>query len=245
MSKRSTTPLYELIRSRSGERVSGTRDRETPVSPDVTVGNWLKPGRFVQIPVGYVFIAGAAVLVVVALGYMLGYSRGHDAARLVLEEDLAPTQQVSDAAGRPRDPLLAGTTSTAGESRSGSGRDTVRTQRPLALPGTSDGQGLWGAIESDPREPGFNYFVLAETRLDGALRLAEFCRERGLETYVVSSNNPRRRLVIALPGFEPGQRTSAQTRAVEDHIHRIGQSWKDTEPGATDLRDAYPVRYGN
>lgn len=202
-------------------------------------GSWLRPGRFVQLPVGYVLLAGAAVLVLVVLGYMLGYSRGKDAARLVLEEDLEGPSLVGQDQHRPRDPLAGRTT--------GTGSVATQQGQSTGLSGSQAGSGArqWGPIDSDPRRAGLNYYRLAETRADGARRLAEFCREQGLETYVVSSNNPRLRRVIALPGFEPGQGTSPEARAVEALIHRIGREWKATEPGASDLRDAYLERYGS
>ena len=86
-----------------------------------------------------------------------------------------------------------------------------------------------------------NYFIIAETHEQGATALAEFCRIQGLETYVVLAKNDRRR-VIAFPGFEARDRTSAQVKTLEAKIHSVGDLWKRNK-GTSDLRDAYPSLY--
>lgn len=247
MKRRTAPPLYELIRSRSGERAAAPRDvDESPEPGEPLVERWLRPGRAVQMPVGYLFVAGALVLLLLMLAFMFGHSRGYERARYIQADEFESVHMV-DESRRPIDPLGQPTTAGAAlprpeQPRTSNAASPSQTQ-PRPTPAGA-GARQWGPIESDPRQAGFNYFVLATTNPDGARRLAEFCRERGLETYVVSGNNVRLRRVIALPGFEAGQRNSETTRAVENLIHRIGESWKNSEPGATDLRDAYPDRYG-
>jgi hypothetical protein len=86
--------------------------------------------------------------------------------------------------------------------------------------------------------------VLATTTRQGAQRLAEFCRSSGLEAYVVPANTSGSRslhMTIALPGFAPDDRSGTAVKSLESRIHQIGDRWKRTERGATDLRDAYPL----
>lgn len=198
-------------------------------------GKWLSPGRTLQLPVGYVLVAVAGAILLMMLSYMLGHSRGKDAGRLVYEEDFSQGKLVAGGE-RPEDPLERG-------SRSGSTPDVSGSENASASSNQRDRSGSdgpnWGPVESDPRQEGLNYFVLAETRRAGALRLAKYCRARGLESYVISGNNPRNRRVIALPGFASGERNSPAVRAVEQLIHSIGDTWQHQEPGASNLRDAY------
>jgi hypothetical protein len=99
----------------------------------------------------------------------------------------------------------------------------------------------WGPIESDPRQADLHYFVLAETRPEGAVRLAEFCRERGLEAYVIRRNNSRFRRVIALPGLESRSTESPAYRGLSQEVLRVGLEWKSRYPGESDLSDSYLI----
>jgi hypothetical protein len=247
MKRKSAPPLYDVIRTRAGDRVSPQRDAAGSHRSDgeYMPGHWLAPGRQLQIPVGYVLLAAAGVLLLLMVSYMVGHSQGKNVGRMVYEEQMGGSHLVGNEARVARDPLESTTTPSAANTRPprtaqpSSGTSQAQNQPPPVI-GAERG---WGPIESDPRQAGMNYFVLAATTPDGAMRLAEYCRERGLETYVVSGNNSRLRRVIALPGFEAGDRNSPATRAVENLIHSIGDTWKRQEPGASDLRDAYPERY--
>ena len=53
------------------------------------------------------------------------------------------------------------------------------------------------------------------------------------------------RLEVVTAGERAIERFLAEPLAADFcTIHRIGEDWKDTEPGETDLRDAYPERHG-
>lgn len=210
-------------------------DTAPRISPLTTAGHWLQPGRVLQVPVGYLFIAIGLLLLVGALAYMVGYSAGRDAERLVYEEDIGLASPGQADRPRVRDPLEAGASSAAAQPTA-----TPRTS-PRAGAGSRSSQ--WGPIESDPRREGFEYFILAETTQDGAVRLAEYCREHGLETYVVSSNTSRNRRVIALPAFEPGNRSSPEARSLRNLIYRIGEQWKADGHGLWNYHEAYLSLY--
>lgn len=244
MARKSSPPLYELISAHRPERSVPSRlTDDEPVLPASSAASAIGPGRFIQIPVGYIFVAIAGVVILVILAYMLGYSRAQQASRLVDEADVDPTLIAAGNGRLPRDPLDR----TVEPPRQPAGSSTPA--RPGGGSGTAGaaqtGPSAWGAIQpsSDPRRPGLEYFVLATTRETGAVRLAEFCRERGLETYAVRLNNTQWQ-VIALPGFEPSERTGPRVREMREAINRIGDSWKTHERGATNLRDAYLAPYG-
>jgi hypothetical protein len=70
------------------------------------------------------------------------------------------------------------------------------------------------------------------------MQLASFCRQKGLETYVVSGNNTRLYRVVALPGS--ADRNEPSLRKMQSHIHAIGLEWARTSTGrGSDLKDAY------
>ena len=85
------------------------------------------------------------------------------------------------------------------------------------------------------------HFVLAETNLEGADRLAAFCLEHGLEVMVISRHNTGLARIIALPGQASSSRDTASVRAQEDQIVAIGRRWKQNG-GRTDFSDRYMDR---
>jgi hypothetical protein len=200
------------------------------------VARWLKAGRAVRLPAGYLIAAGVILAVGIAIAYVIG-THGSDGAEGAAEgTNLMRLARHGEQPPRTVDPLVV-PPAPAGEVDSPVDRtEPSATPRPLA--------NGWGPVLSDPRQAGLSYFVLAETTTAGAERLATYCRGQGLETYVVGRKGNRFRRVIALPGFAPDVRSSPEVKALEAHIRRIGDGWKHQERGATDLRDAYPSFFG-
>ena len=239
MSKRSAQPaLYEKINLRAGPLTPTTSTGIEP-KPVVDVGGssqWLTPGRSVRLPVGYVLVAAGVVLGLIFLTYMFGHSRGYNAAEAEFNSLLvqASNAQAEATLLEPLKEIPAGTPSTPNAVKQGS----PPAVSPARHPST------WGKVLSDPRQKGLNYFILIEGSESGALTLAEFCRNAGLETYVVAGKNGRPTRVIALPGFPTSARASADIKALESRIHSVGEKWKTTQRGNTDLRDAFPSLFG-
>ncbi|MHC5023962.1 MAG: hypothetical protein ACYTGG_08625 [Planctomycetota bacterium] len=248
MSKRSTRqPLYDLMKL--GPRPTPAQpvqeERSVPEPPlDDPGQSWLTPGRVLRLPVGYLLVAMTIVVVLVVAAYILGHRQGGVAAKAEFEAQFLGRASDGSPMGL-RDPLNQ------------EGDDFVASPQGIQAPvdgtgslgggaspdpdGGPSGAG-WGPIRSDPRQVGVTYFILAETTPAGAERLARFCRDDGLETYVVPSKNTRLRQVVALPGYA-GSRTTPQAREIEARIHAIGDRWQRQESGTTNLRDAYPVTH--
>lgn len=235
--KPSQPALYEKMRTRSAAPV--------PISPKVDVHpqvsanvdespSWLGPGKAIRLPSGYVLLACGIGILLLSVAYMLGHKRGTAVSRGEYEK-VIQTQ-----AGGVSDPLTSMTPviDASGISQPASSTPATPNRTPNATVSAS-----WGPLApaKDPRQKGLNYFIIAETHEPGAKSLAEFCRAHGLETYVVVSKNDRRR-VIAFPGFEARDRTSAVVKSLEAKIHSVGDLWKKNK-GSTDLRDAYPSLY--
>ena len=263
MSKRSVQPaLYEMMRSRglTSAAQAGTRDRESEVqerdeaielmrddapsaSPVVErLMALLSPGRTVRLPVGYMLLACAGILLLLVGAYVIGVNAGKaiQRERLAANFDISPPPSgVTDPltrepkpSGSPPGPSNGGVLS--GDRGGAAPKDNVSAAgRP---------QSQWGPVvpASDPRQKGWNYFVAAETTAAGAKRLAEFCRANGLETYVVPGKNGSR--VIVFPGFE-GPRGAPEVIALEERIHQVGDKYKSANRHETNMHDAYPAKY--
>ncbi|MCP3906159.1 MAG: hypothetical protein GY715_21250 [Planctomycetes bacterium] len=262
MARRSSTPLYELIMS--GRRPGSIRTpegldyvSEEQVEPEEELEEVeeeleeeyepaviehetpsLGPARTVRVPMGYLLLAAAAVVVGLAGAYMIGAWQGARAERAELDQAL-----LANSPGGHADDPLSGPVAARPEELDrapGIAAPPPRDERvPVSVP-VLDERG-WGPVNADPRQADRHYLVLAETRPEGALRLAEFAREEGLETYVITSNNPRFRRVIALPGLPSGSEVSPEMRGLRERVRRVGQAWKARYPGESDLSDAYPI----
>ncbi len=253
MAKKASQPaLYEMIRAReqSGLPLTVRSSRSSRVGDDDSLDGgrptWLTPGRVIRIPVGYMLLAAAVLIVTLAFAYGLGHRRGQAEARNELVE------YVKNTAPEVNDPLVS--LNRAGEPipLQGGDRSSVLSVTGTLASDKGGGGGAarhvqprgWGPVQpaKDPREPGKNYFILMTTLEPGAVKLAEFCRQHGLETYALKSKG-RLWQVVAFPGFEASNRNSREVQATEELIRRIGDKWKETERNATDLRGYYPARY--
>ncbi len=242
--KRSNPALYELIHARSAKAAASPQQQteESPPAPAVgqSVG-WLSRGRTVRLPVGYLLLGSAAGIVLLIIAYMVGYTRAERVVGADLERDLVMRNQEALRVGPPQDSMVKrfeGWTPPAAPVEAAKALETFPgdAHRPSAWPDR------WGPILSDPRQGEHNYFVLIHTRRDSALRLARFCREQGLEAYVVQAKNVSLYRVIALPGYTRGQRDSDEVRALERRIVEAARKWKLQVNPRDDLA-YYPERF--
>ena len=172
--------------------------------------------------IGSIGVIVAVSIALIVISYTMGFRRGSDIARedygnRIFEEVIVrpPSQPISS---------------------------SKVVNLPKKQPSAQVTPAGWGPIESDPRVSGKNYFTLIQTTKDGALQLASFCRQKGLEAYVISGNNTRLYLVIALPGSV--DRNDAVAIKTRSKILAIGQDWTNTNAGrGSDLQDSYQMLY--
>lgn len=225
--KQSTTPLYELMHG-SREAAAGSSKKTSREHRTRPSG----PGRAIRLPVGYVWLGAAGGVLVVAAAFSTGYLRGHRDATTTLEREWLQTHQQSLPVPPPEiAPGVLGATSP-----------------PVvaAADGADNGAGRPGAeapIQFDPRVKGVNYFVLIHTRLDNATKLARFCRNLGVDAYVVPAKNVTLyHMVIVLPGYARGDRSSEPVRLLEQRIADVIRKWKLQINPRDDLA-YYPERF--
>ena len=268
MARRSSSrPLYELMSKSAGRRAQVADDPEVQGEDGAAAASpLLAPGRTIRVPVGYLLVGLAAAILLTILAYMAGSWQAHASIREASDREYLDSGGGADLRARASDPLLGGGDTDPRGADRGSGREPApsRASSPPPPdggeppPGADEDQdgtatmaaaGIppalfrprpeWGPVDADPRQEGRFYLVLAETRPEGALRLARFCREEGLEAYVVQGHNARLRQVIVLPGFPSSSTSDPDYLRLRQEVIRVGRGWNAMYPGESDLRDAY------
>ncbi len=249
--KSSQPALYEKFRHRTGSMPAPIKTDLGPPTPPVitgaakpaapTGGNWFSPGRTIRMPVGYVILSCGLVLGLLVAVYMMGFRGGEKREHAKVAESLSRT--AVDSPGLATVDPLIDQKQQNGHSVLGSGGTPApgtgtRGNRPSAAANGTTGPvrtappSDWGAVmpQKDPRIKGLNYYILMETNESGAVRLAEFFRSYGVETYAVPvANKSDRRKVIALPGFDAANLNSKEKKDFEAKIVSIGVRWKAAE----------------
>lgn len=225
MSKKRGPALYELISNKAQETSTPTQKKpkkKALAQPEFDVDlehNLFTPGRTFRISIGSIGVIAAVCIALIVISYTLGFRKGTAVAR-------------EDYGNRLFEEIPLETTVTT------QSNDSEITSSNPAQPQANIGNFQWDTVLSDPREQNHFYFTLMQTTKEGAMQLAAYCRQKGLETYVVSGNNTRLYRVVALPGSTDRNATSLRT--VLTQIHAIGQEWARTTTGnGSDLQDAY------
>ena len=242
--------LYELMKGQRiyspgqpppvEERRARRVVEEKPPSdgPTMTWLDRLRAGNSLRIPIGYLFVGIPVVLIIIVVAYIFGFSRG-ETAPTQTNTAATPDFAVNDPLARPLLDDTSNPTSSAPKSARSSATNPTKpapSTSALAL----DISKL-GPIESDPRQPGMNYYVVATTHPSGAVRLAEFCREHGLAAFVVEEpDKPHRRQVVLLPGFDREALKSDLAKEFKQMILDVGHKWDNVEPGPDDLSSCIP-----
>ncbi len=243
MSRKREPALYELISQKQTQSLAKNAEETDPLLDDLDLEhNVITPGRSVRMPLGTIGVFVAVVIAMVMISYMLGYNKGtataqEDYANRLIEQQSAPAFSEVEQ-------------TTSGQWTKVPALTPEIPQRPAFAPihtatdgsasnSTKPVHSAMGLITSDPRIAGMWYYTLVTTTESGATKLATFCRARGLETYVINSDNTRLYRVIALPGST--ERNDAKMAETLSKIHAIGRKWAGTTDGrGSDLRDAYP-----
>ncbi|MEE3001489.1 MAG: hypothetical protein VX908_02210 [Planctomycetota bacterium] len=223
MGRRNSRPtLLELFKTKS----QGEDDH--PSHPSLHMASeqqaWWTPGRSLRLTLGHLLIAGGVVILLMVAVWMLAYRQGELRARADLESAIFHPVGI--------DPMV-------------SSPGNVEVDEPdapvLEEDSAGENRNIGENFIGDPREDSLFYFVLAETRPDGAMRLAEFCRGEGLEAWVIPRDNGGLARVIVLPGLETASRIDPGVRDLDDRIGSIGRQWKSIG-GRSSLEDRYLIR---
>lgn len=225
MSKKKGPALYELISSRQGSEMPLKKERRSDRKDDVDLDhNVLTPGRSIRVSIGTIGVLSAVCIALIVVSYTMGFRKGSVITREDYEQE--SYKQISQSFTEPD---VQGVSPQPMPQEKGAAPAASITETT---------NNAWGPVLSDPRVLNNYYFTLMQTTKAGAMQLAAFCRQKGLETYVVSGNNTRLYRVIALPGSS--NRNASSLSKVQSHVYAIGQEWASTSGGrGSDLKDAY------
>lgn len=247
MARKGGPALYELLSSTKAAPLAGGAAR--PSAPAAAFS-----GSQTQL---IAWIAVGVVAVVIA--YLVGVNRGERLGRAAYSEEREQERQLLDG-GRPATAGSASRETASGDavpSATGAGVETRGFEKPGASEnraqvdgnGISRGQALEDGplsplqLGADPRQAGLNYFVIATVSPPSAIATAQFCRDKGLDAYVVPSNNVRFSEVIVLPGFPASDRSSTAVKGLEARIRKVGTLYKNAARGNPDFGDMYHKLY--
>ena len=244
MSRKREPALYELISQKQTQSLANIDEGSEPLLDDVNLEhNVITPGRSVRMPLGTIGVFVAVGVALIMISYMLGFRKGtaqerDNYANRLIEQQSAPTfsevEPVAATKNWTKVPVL--TPEILPRPEFATSPTVPEVSDPVISEPVKSSMGL---ITNDPRIAGMWYFTLVTTTESGATKLATFCRARGLETYVINSDNTRLYRVIALPGST--ERNDAKMAETLSKIHAIGRKWAGTTDGrGSDLRDAYP-----
>ena len=247
MARKGGPALYELLSSTKAVPLAGGAAR--PSAPAAAFS-----GSQTQL---IAWIAVGVVAVVIA--YLVGVYRGERLGRAAYSEEREQERQLLDG-GRPATAGSASRETASGDavpSATGAGVETRGFEKQGASEnraqvdgnGISRGQALEDGplsplqLGADPRQAGLNYFVIATVSPPSAIATAQFCRDKGLDAYVVPSNNVRFSEVIVLPGFPASDRSSTAVKGLEARIRKVGTLYKNAARGNPDFGDMYHKLY--
>lgn len=226
MARKKGPALYELINP-TGEEIIPLAKHPQPSRPtdddENLTHNVLTPGRSVRMSLGTIGVFAAVAVALIVISYTVGFNRGEAVAR-------------KDYGSRLFQEITA---SPVIETQFKSAVSQPKVAEPVVR--SNDPSPKWGPIGSDLRRAGVHYYILSQTTKEGAMRIASFCREKGLETYAISGDNTRLYRVFALPGFQ--NRNDQGVSELRMKIRSIGQAWAEDDGRGDDLHDAYLSLY--
>lgn len=214
----------------------------SPTSAPAPSGPSVGPGRAFRVPVGHVFVAGAAVILLLVIAFSVGYRRGEASVGDSAEAGLGGSTE------RPtvREPgSINGTSEPGGET----GTDPMSRNSSLG-PRTepNPNQGPQGteprtyARDDDSRIQGLNYIIVERFEPDEADRVADFLESKGIDVMVLRDNNPALRMVVTQQGFE-GWISNEASQSLLERIKRLGREWKSQHGGKKNFDGAYGKKY--
>lgn len=228
MVRRGSPALYELMRKPGSGGDAGQGDGPPGAPRRGSRGPGL-PDSF-EVSLGKAAAIAAACVLLIAIAYGIGVQRGRSIGRDPGATDAEPRTEVPTPPPATKDGGGAGGAPAAGAAQPGTG-----TRKP--------GPGDRAATDNtaDPRVKGTRYFVLAHPSSERAAEMVEFCRENGLEAFLVPDDNALLRKIIVVPGYrDASEKNSPEIKALEAKIRSVGNKWKHSSRGNKDFSDAYP-----
>lgn len=205
--------------------------------------SWLSPGRSLRVPIGYIFLGIAGVLVVIIGTFIFGHLRGgQDKEREF--GDFGPLNTNAESPIIAQDPMGKDSPSIimgGGNGEAGTSSINNSASHTAGFENSS-AYSEWGPLESDPRQEGYNYYILIHTTRENALKLARFCRAEQTRAYVVRPGRMNQYQVFFLPGYRRGGSNSPEIIQLKSRLKAVTRKWNLHINSRDDL-SYYPELY--
>lgn len=263
-SPRRHSTLIELIRDRPTSGMHSVPVRAERIKPEprsrakpqrsepehsggfdiASLGKMFAAGRRLNLPMGYVFIAAALVLISWIGAYSIGYKRAEGAieaeriARLTTTADPLRSDAATSADDRAaltaplRTPNSRPTPQVSSNGPTGMGFPDQGARRQQANRGGATANRPASVLPSATFEEGLNYLVIANYHKDEALLAAAFLLENGVQAAVVPVNNGATWRVVGLRGFTGEQMRAGEHRQYRESVEVLGRSWERDHGGS-------------
>lgn len=189
--------------------------------------------RIIRLPIGYIYVASAVVVVAIVGSYFVGVSRGHQQA-LQPVEDVGNQLPISDPTLNPSN----GANATLGSNPPVESRNVSpdpasgNNASPAANPGTTaPGR---RTLDRDTRQAGLNYIIIERFEPDEAWAVKEFLKRNGIDVLVLKDNNPALLQVVTAEGFR-GWSSNSAAQALDQRLEQLGRQWRSRERGSKDF----------
>lgn len=244
---RNTPALYEVFgrtgpapgRSRPVEvapTFSPPRVHVESIAPEAAAAPGPASPRLIRLPVGYLYVALAVVVLLIVGSYFVGVNRGR--ARALHP----PSDGVGIDPSSINDPTLGGSGLGGAAPREASpaptftGTDGTRGGEATAESQSPPRQSPAGprSLDRDTRRPGLNYIIVERFEPAEAWAVKEFLKRHGIDVLVLKDKNPALLQVVTAEGFQ-GWNSNAAAQALNRRLEDLGRQWKSREGGSKDF----------
>lgn len=201
--------------------------------------------RTLRVPVGYLFVTGGVLILLLATAYGIGFNRGEHAGRQLRaqdQQDVLQRQSRMNAVSEVAEPggALAPMSTVQPSS-------APNAQRADSLPDLTPSRGSRSEtpapIPDESRKIGLNYYVIDHPSQQKVDQLITFCLENGLQARRTSTLGGGAKVYV-LPGFEPGGSRNPEIIRLLDRIREVGILWKRLAPRQnSDFSTRYAEKY--
>ena len=236
MRRGSKPTLYELMSSGESQPQSPTPQPEA--NP-----------RTLRVPVGFLFVTGGILVLLLATAYGIGFNRGEHAGRQLRAQDQQDVLQrqsrmnaVSEVA-EPGGALAPASSVQPVSARSASTADSVTAPAPTPVPVRATPSETSAPNFEESRKIGLNYYVIDHPSQQKVDQLITFCLENGLQARRTTTRGGGAKVYV-LPGFEPGGSRNPEIIRLLDRIREVGILWKRLAPRQnSDFSTRYAEKY--
>ena len=234
MRRGSKPTLYELMSSGESQPQSPTPQPEA--NP-----------RTLRVPVGFLFVTGGVLILLLATAYGIGFNRGEHAGRQLRaqdQQDVLQRQSRMNAVSEVAEPGGALALASSFQPSSDQSAPPVDSVTNLASTAGRTTRSETSASSLDEsREIGLNYYVIDHPSQQKVDQLITFCLENGLQARRTTTLGGGAK-VFVLPGFEPGGSRNPEIIRLLDRIREVGILWKRLAPRQnSDFSTRYAEKY--